>query len=122
MSTRQEVPLGRLTALMLTLSFASACVTWQPVDRLTPETFISTEHPAQIRAVFAGGYEYAEINKPYVFEGKLYGWQDGKLMSGPLYEVQRVEVRKVDAAKTTVGILGVGTLIFLLTEIGKGHI
>lgn len=124
---RKHVYFIRLTAILLTGTFLQSCMHWstKPIE---PERFNGQHRSQRVRVTLVGGMQLL-IRDPLVSGDSLVWTQpaDSALdtlqverKGIPLAEIQKVEVREVDAAATTLLVItGIGITAALIAAADK---
>ena len=106
--------LRRSVALLLN-AILCACASWQPV--LGPQGYVTASRPEHVRAVFTSG-AFVELYAPAVVGDQLTGCREkgneASRISIPMQKVARVEVKRVDATRTSLlaGTVGLTVMMF----------
>ena len=112
---RNNALVFRATAVVVTVTLVHACMSTHR-EALKPERFTGGNAPNEIRVRLANGME-AVIIKPVIVGDSLVGQQpaareggqsDSEHVAVALSDIQQVEFRQLNAAKTTALVLGLG--------------
>jgi hypothetical protein len=95
----------QVTSLILLPAYLSACTGWQ-VQQVAPETLLSEEQPEQVQVRTTSHAEIV-LDDPVVSGDTLYGTAPAGRMAIPMSGVESLAIKKTDAGKTVLLVLGV---------------
>jgi hypothetical protein len=104
-----------IAAVLLTV-YLPSCYHWITPKGITPQEYVTTKHPKQVRVTLVDSTRRTVLRQPWVsadsIGGRLliradwyYGARVGPPWAVPLSSVQRMEVRKLEPVGTTFAIL-----------------
>ncbi len=105
----------RPIAALLFLLYLPGCTSWQ-VGRPTPEEFLESEQPDEVRVTQTDGSR-VELMSPEVRADSLVGTARGdtvRVVSIPLSGISFVEVKKVSTIKTFLLVYGLTAVVALV--------
>ena len=106
----------RSIACALLLCYLAACTSWHVHDGVSPQQFITTEHPRLVRLTRTNG-SHIEIDNPEIAAGDtLTGIHNTVLSRVAVSDVTQVATPRVSAGKTIglflgLSVVAVGTAV-----------
>ena len=110
----------RTIAAVLLVVYLPGCYHWVTEKQISPQEYITTKHPKQVRLQLVDSTRRTVLRQPWVSADSIGGWpliskgweiKPGSPWAAALSNVQQMEVRKVNRTGTTFAIVGSFLLI-----------